>query len=464
MVLNDDVAKNTRSNTSMKITLICFILTGMALVSFTTPARAQVAGDDELIMRSLVLLEKEMREPGDAGVKKKAALRILEMGKPLLGGSMNPEAAEKVAAALVAGKEPPAANKGYFGFWALRAMAAVNADDEEAGVMAGQVIQALGGRTSKSDTVLNLMATLNVKGWLHSADPKDACISIPFVNSIGMKFVPVPIKGGPSNGQRVLFSIWETRRQDYAAFASENPGGDEGWKDAHENTEETNVLIPVGRENNHPVVDISHQNSIDFCTWLTKKELLAGKLKSGWRYRLPTDHEWSCAVGIGSQENAEASPKSKDRTLDYEKSSELERNLKTTGTYPWGKIWPPPVGSGNLSDMSGKSTLVTGTYRTLLAREYGREEFIDGYLDNFITTAPVGSFKSNIFGLYDLEGNVSEFCADLFDPSKPGDFVVRGGSWEDADPYVLISAHRGSWGNHGYNCFGFRCVLASPDL
>ncbi len=40
----------------------------------------------------------------------------------------------------------------------------------------------------------------------------------PFENALGMKFVPVPIVGGPSDGQRVLFSVWETRAQDGSAW------------------------------------------------------------------------------------------------------------------------------------------------------------------------------------------------------------------------------------------------------
>jgi hypothetical protein len=50
-------------------------------------------------------------------------------------------------------------------------------------------------------------------------DPAQATKDKPFTNTLGMKFVPVQIASGPSGGQRVIFSIWETRAQDYEAFA-----------------------------------------------------------------------------------------------------------------------------------------------------------------------------------------------------------------------------------------------------
>ena len=40
----------------------------------------------------------------------------------------------------------------------------------------------------------------------------------PFSNSLGMKFAPVKLTGGPTDGKSILFSIWETRRMDYAAY------------------------------------------------------------------------------------------------------------------------------------------------------------------------------------------------------------------------------------------------------
>ena len=45
---------------------------------------------------------------------------------------------------------------------------------------------------------------------------------------------------------------------------------------------------------------------------LTERERKAGKLAANETYRLPTDHEWSCAVGIGEQEDAAKTPKEKD--------------------------------------------------------------------------------------------------------------------------------------------------------
>src|SRR5258708_22675591 len=51
----------------------------------------------------------------------------------------------------------------------------------------------------------------------------------PFVYSLGMKFVPVPITGGPTGGQRVLFSVWETRGRGYEGFATGSP---RGWPQA----------------------------------------------------------------------------------------------------------------------------------------------------------------------------------------------------------------------------------------
>ena len=105
-----------------------------------------------------------------------------------------------------------------------------------------------------------------------------------------MKFVPVPITGGPTDKQRVLFSVWDTRVQDYEAFQKET------------NREWPKPDFQQGPT--HPAVMLSWEDAQAFCQWLTERERKEGRIGAGERYRLPSDHEWSCAVGIGDKESA----------------------------------------------------------------------------------------------------------------------------------------------------------------
>jgi tRNA A-37 threonylcarbamoyl transferase component Bud32 len=140
-----------------------------------------------------------------------------------------------------------------------------------------------------------------------------------FENTLGMKFVPVPILGGPTGGQRVLFSVWDTRVQDYEAFVKETK---RDWPKPD---------FPQGPT--HPAVNVSWADAQLFCQWLTERERKAGKLGASEVYRLPTDHEWSCAAGIGEREVAAKLP--------------AVKSGKIGDVYPWGAQWPPPKGAGN---------------------------------------------------------------------------------------------------------------------
>jgi len=131
------------------------------------------------------------------------------------------------------------------------------------------------------------------------------------------------------------------------------------------------------------------------------------------KYRLPTDAEWSAAVG-GDK-------------------------------YPWGSQWPPPTGAGNY---------------------FGQEvqlkkwRMIENYFDGAPRTAEVGRYTANRLGLYDLGGNVSEWCDDYYrkemnsaevrkefpvwenDGGGSASRVLRGGSWNCVRPSFLLSAFR----------------------
>lgn len=306
--------------------------------------------------------------------------------------------------------------------WVLRAAAALELNQSKTAWEAGQQMIKLGADLSDDAKVRKIMATLGRKGWLGKEAPagglETATKDKPFENSLGMKFVPV-------SGTAVLFSVFETRKGDYALFARANSGVDDLWR----NPAYQNVAVSSGDD--HPVVNVSWNEAKQFCDWLTSKEQAEGKIPRSAFYRLPADEEWSHAVGIGDREGG-GSPKDKDE--------------KIPAVFPWGTQFPPPNGAGNYADSATKARFTGFTV-------------IEGYRDGFATTAPVGSFAANGSGLHDLGGNVWEWCEDKFSSDKE-ERVLRGGSLLHNDPRTLLSSYRLSDapGFRDVN-IGFRVVL-----
>ncbi len=257
-----------------------------------------------------------------------------------------------------------------------------------------------------------------------AATPETATKTTPFVNTLGMKFVPVPITGGPTDGKRVLFSIWETRVQDYEAFVEANP-----------------VVPPwnYGRSkavDAHPAAWMTWEEAKSFCEWLTETERDRGTITSEQRYRLPSDHEWSCAVGIGDRENAKASPESKDGKL---------RDL-----YPWGSSWPPPSSYGNFSGSENAEGKLEESSSS-----------IPGWRDPYKSFAPVGSHTPNSLGLHEMAGNCMEWVGSRIKENENSKPVIRGGAWRISNPEELLSSKRTVPSGKGRNSsLGFRVVLA----
>ncbi len=219
-----------------------------------------------------------------------------------------------------------------------------------------------------------------------------------FTNPLGMKFVPVP-------GTQILMCIHETRNKDYAAFAAENLGVNTEWKNVKFKFNKATYTIKDDAD--HPVVNVSWEEATSFCSWLGRKD--------GKTYRLPTDHEWSCAVGIGDQENARDTPESKDG--------------KAPG-FPWGGGYPPPKNN-------------VGNYRDSTVVKKGETESSDlgSYDDRYLLTSQVMNYPANTLEIYELGGNVWEWCQDLYKPSE-NRRVLRGGSWHTHDRYNVSSACR----------------------
>ena len=143
----------------------------------------------------------------------------------------------------------------------------------------------------------------------------------------------------------------------------------------------------------HPVLLVSWHDAEAFCKWLSAKE--------GRTYRLPTEAEWEYAARAG------------------------------TKTPWWTGADPTALATaGNTAD---------ATLRSKVPRAKWAAVWDDGHA--FL--APVGSFQPNAFGLYDMHGNVWEWCLDWYgadtyakspvdDPQGPatGSFrTIRGGGW-----------------------------------
>lgn len=251
-------------------------------------------------------------------------------------------------------------------------------------------------------------------------------------NSLGMQFVAVP-------GAKVLFSVWDTRVRDFAQFVGET--GYDATARVMSMTLEGGKRVGASwkspgfaQDETHPVCGVNWHDAKAFCEWLTKKERAVGRLGTNQSYRLPTDAEWSVAVGLTGE--VEGTPE--------------QKSDKVEGVYPWGKQWPPPSGAGNYAGTEAR----TGIWPV----DWG---VLEEYRDAHARSSPVGSYPPNQFGLYDMGGNLWQWCEDGHSaPEKQR--ILRGASFLSHFQKELLSSHRflaSGPGSRGI-FLGFRCVLA----
>jgi formylglycine-generating enzyme len=180
------------------------------------------------------------------------------------------------------------------------------------------------------------------------------------------------------------------------------------------------------QNDDHPVVNVTWNDAQRMCEWLSKKE--------GKKYRLPTEAEWEYACRANTNTRYHSGN-------DPESLTQVANTYDETTKKNWMQ-WEPYA-------LRGK--------------------------DGFAFTAPVGSFRPNAFGLYDMHGNVWEWCNDwhsdtyyaespVNDPPGPpqGDVKVRrGGSWHTWSFYARASFRNWNDPPTRYTLVGMRLVRES---
>ena len=173
----------------------------------------------------------------------------------------------------------------------------------------------------------------------------------------------------------------------------------------------------------HPVVNVTWNDAVAMARWLSERE--------GVVYRLPTEAEWEYAARAGSRTRF---PGGDDPSVLLTTANTFDSETALR----WPR-WREQAGAGS---------------------------------DGFAFTAPVGSFKPNAFGLYDMIGNAWEWCSDWYDenyyaqspaedPKGPAEGTVRvrrGGSWHSWPLYARSAFRNWNTPSTRYVLVGFRLV------
>jgi formylglycine-generating enzyme required for sulfatase activity len=224
---------------------------------------------------------------------------------------------------------------------------------------------------------------------------------------------------GPQRRVRVeaalAVSRFEITRSEYDAFVSETgrPVGNDCVTDRAEHGRWAPDPHATYRDpafvqaDNHPVVCVSWNDAQAYAAWLNTKSPHGG-------YRLLSEVEWEYLARAG-----------------------------TADAYPWGADGNSGCAHANTADATMLAQYPEWTSPELLSQlpYWKAAECNDGALN----TAPVGSFRPNAFGLYDMIGNAAEWVADCYESSYA--MLPSDGAARDAPDCAMRVVRGGSWGS-----------------
>ncbi|MEO2015380.1 MAG: SUMF1/EgtB/PvdO family nonheme iron enzyme, partial [Fuerstiella sp.] len=259
----------------------------------------------------------------------------------------------------------------------------------------------------------------------------------PITNSIGMTFNLIPagefMMGSPrdENGR-----INNESQHDVRITRTFYLQTTEVTQEQYQQAMGTNPSYFKGKQN--PVEQVSWDAAIVFCRKLSE---LPAEKSAGYVYRLPTEAEWEYACRAGT-------------TTQYS----FGDNDAQLGDYAWF--------GNNSGDKQIDALKIWETVQDI-------DNYSERILGNNCRSHPVGEKKPNPWGLYDMHGNLSEWCQDLgaeypsgsvTDPTgaaSGSDRVFRGGSWFNSADYCQ-SADRGGFSpSYRIGSLGFRVVRSS---
>ncbi|MGE4291111.1 MAG: formylglycine-generating enzyme family protein [Desulfovibrio sp.] len=257
----------------------------------------------------------------------------------------------------------------------------------------------------------------------------------------GMEFVRLPggcfLMGSPLNEpgrqpgeerrqvcvQPFWIGKYEVTRGEFARFAdasgykthAERQGWIRVWDHRWENLYNKNWRDPhIEQTDAHPVVTMGWEDGEAMAAWLNKR--------GEGHFRLPTEAEWEYAARAGTQSARYWGDEYDERLCSYANVGDLT-NL---------------IAYGNISQDPSPATPCE---------------------DGFVYSAPVGSFRPNAFGLYDMLGNAQEWCAEENPEDPKQGHMTRGGSFLSITGEVR--AAKREWVAHDYGVYftlGFRLV------
>ena len=279
-------------------------------------------------------------------------------------------------------------------------------------------------------------------------------------NSIGMKLVLVPkgtfmMGSTPSEAglqpdelqhqvtisRSFYIGVHEVTQKQYETVMDQNPSFFRGERLTQRDLKAGEVAKNID-SSNHPVEAIHWADAVEFCSRLSA---LPGEKKARRVYRLPTESEWEYACRAGS-----------DTVYCF------GNNADSLVDYAW------------FGNNSGSKPLDAESLLTLVNNDFAL--YCQKLLEEGCRTHPVGTKKPNAWGIYDMHGNVWEWCSDWYgeypkgpttDPVGPREGslkVIRGNGWESLAKFCRAADRHGiSRGTTSYS-FGFRVAVSSSGV